>query len=579
MKTFKTIFISLLLICGMVSCEDVLDLTPPDKIMAEDVFSDETLTEAYAVNLYSRAPYNAFRSAFITICDEMTGSTGNSNNVTRGTVSKTSEAAAYWDYTYIRDMTNFIEKLRASSHKESFKTRLEGEVRFLRAFVYFEMQKRYGGVPLVDVVIDPFQPIDKKYTERSTEEAISDFVLSELDAIKPMLPKTTTPRGRVNRYTVFALEARAALWSASIAKYSTVQIDGIVGIPAGRASELYARASKAADSVILSGKYSLYNPVPSDKAENYRRIFIDEEHSEIIWERAHDGVNIGHNWDAWNAPNQFAGRGGTDDPTLDFILGYENADGSPDAPLFGTDYLYNDGRGPFAKKDPRLFATIFFEKEPWSGGTIQTYEGIDTAKAGPNTSKIVSATTGAYQGMPYVGLDSRTQTKDDFSTNSGFLAKKFTDGRQTQIPDGQSITNWMIFRLAEMYLTKAEAEFELGNLAPAATALNMTRTRAGITTVDETTITLDKVRNERRVELAFEGHRYWDIRRWRIGETALNKQFRGLRIIYHYWTGKYYFLPINCETFSRSYFPAMNYNPITDSRRNNNPDLVQNPLY
>jgi len=579
MKTLKVIITSLFLILITVSCEDVLNRTPLDKIMADDVFSDEVLVQAYVTNLYSRFPYNTFRSAQSTLCDEMTSSTGNSNNVTRGTVSKGSEAASYWDYTYIRNMTDFIDKVRVSTFSNPVKKRLEGEVRFLRAFTYFEMQKRYGGVPLVDVVIDPFQPVESKYTTRSKEEQIADFIMSELDAIKPMLGTSKTPLGRVNKWTVFALEARASLWSASIAKFGTVQLDGLVGIPASRANEFYTRASRAADSVILSGKYTLYNPVPSDKAENYRRIFIDEEHSEIIWEMAYDGVNIGHGWDAWNAPNQFAERGGTDDPTLEFIMDYENADGSADIPQFGTSNLYDDGRGPFLKKDPRLFGTVFFEKDPWSGSIVATYEGIDTTKAGPNTAKIVSATTGTYNGMPYVGIDSRTQTKDDFSTNSGFLPKKFTDNRNSKIGDGQSITNWIIFRLAEMYLTKAEAEFELNNLTPAATALNMTRSRAGITTVDETTITRDKVRNERRAELAFENHRYWDIRRWRIGENVLNKQFHGLRIIYHYWTGKYYFLETNCEAFSRSYFAAMNYNPITDSRRNNNPDLVENPLY
>jgi hypothetical protein len=260
-------------------------------------------------------------------------------------------------------------------------------------------------------------------------------------------------------------------------------------------------------------------------------------------------------------------------------MGYENADGSTDDPQFGIANLYNDGRGPFAKKDPRLFGSVFFEKDAWSGGTVKTYEGIDTCKAGPNTSKIVSNVNGSYITTPYVGIDSRTQVKDDFSTNSGFLVKKYTDNRKSMIADGQSITNWIIFRLAEMYLTKAEAQFELGNLADASTALNMTRSRAGISTVNASTITLAKVRTERRSELAFENSRYWDLRRWRSAESVLNHRFQGLRIIYHYYSGKYYFLPINCESYTRSYTPAMNYNPITDSRKDNNPDLVENPLY
>lgn len=579
MKTLKILISFIVLTTMLVSCEDVLNRPPLDKINADDVFTDETLAQAYVTNLYARFPYNDMRSQQTTYTDEMTSSTDNKSNVTQGTVSKSSEGAGQWDYTYIRDMTVFIEKIRQSPLRELIKKQFEGEVRFLRAFTYFEMQKRYGGVPLVDVVIDPFKPIDKKYTQRSTEEQISDFIYSELEAVKLMVPSSKTPQGRVNRWTVLSLEARASLWSASIAKYGSVQLDGLVGIPASRTAELFQKASAAADSVILSGKYSLYNPVPSDKAENYRRIFMDEENSEVIWERIYDGVNIGHGWDAWNAPNQFAERGGTWDPTLEFVMGYENADGSTDDPQFGIANLYTDGRGPFAKKDPRLFGSVFFEKDAWSGGTVKTYEGIDTCKAGPNTSKIVSNVNGSFNTMPYVGIDSRTQVKDDFSTNSGFLVKKYTDNRKSMIADGQSITNWIIFRLAEMYLIKAEAQFELGNLADASTALNMTRSRAGISAVNASTITLAKVRTERRSELAFENSRYWDLRRWRTAESVLNHRFQGLRIIYHYYSGKYYFLPINCESYTRSYTPAMNYNPITDSRKDNNPDLVENPMY
>lgn len=578
MKTLK-ILLPIILLSLLTSCEDVLNRPPLDKINADDVFTDEILAQAYVTNLYTRLPYNDLRSQQGTQSDEMTTSTDNKSNVTQGTVSKSSEANGQWDYTYIRDMTVFVDKIRLSPLKESLRKQLEGEVRFLRAFVYFEMQERYGGVPLVDVVIDPFQAIDKAYTVRSTEEEIADFIDSELEAVKTMVSTSKTPLGRVNKWTVLALKARANLWAASIAKYSTVQLDGLVGIPVSRASEFFTKASNAADSVILSGKYSLYNPVPSDKSENYRRIFIDEENSEVIWERIYDGVNIGHGWDAWNAPNQFAERGGSWDPTLELILGYENADGSVDAPQLGISNLYNDGRGPFLKKDPRLFGTVFFEKDAWSGGTIKTYEGIDTAKAGPNAAKIVSNVNGSFNGMPYVGIDSRTQVKDDFSTNSGFLLKKYTDNRKSMIADGLSITNWIIFRLGEMYLIKAEAQFELGNPAPAATALNMTRTRAGITTVDAATITLAKVRNERCSELALENFRYWDLRRWRQSESVLNHRFQGIRIIYHYYTGKYYFLTMNCESFTRSFTPAMNYNPITDSRKNNNPDLIENPLY
>jgi hypothetical protein len=120
----------------------------------------------------------------------------------------------------------------------------------------------------------------------------------------------------------------------------------------------------------------------------------------------------------------------------------------------------------------------------------------------------------------------------------------------------------------------------MGNLKDAADALNMTRGRAGISLVDESTITLDKVRTERRSELAFEGgHRYWDLRRWRMAQDVLNHRFQGLQIIFHYASGQYYFIPFECESFTRVFRPEHYYNPITSNRVDNNPNLVENPLY
>lgn len=578
MKTLKLLFISILLILIIPSCEDVLNRLPVDKINADKVFSNETYVTAYVTNLYSRLTLNDFRDQPASASDEATTSIGNSSNVTLGTVSKTSEAYGYWDYTYIRDINNFIEKIKTSSITESIKKQLESEVRFLRAYVYFEMEKRYGGVPLVDVVIDPFQTVDQKYTKRSTEEAIANFIDSELTEIAAILTDNPLPRGRVNKWTALALKARANLWAACIAKYGTLQLNGLVGIPSSQANVFFRKASDAADSVILSDKYSMFNPVPDNKSENYRLIFINESNSEVIFEKVYDGVNVGHSYDAYNAPWSFAVRGGILNPTLDFILGYENIDGSMDPPKFSKDTLYATATEPFIKKDPRLFATVFFENDKWASGYVRTYEGIDPSVI-PDPSTIITNPAYLYKGMAACGIDSRNYYYDERSPNSGFIVKKYIDHRVEKLGEGLGKTNWNVFRLAEMYLTKAEAQFELGDLQKAADALNVTRARAGISLVDNTTITLDKVRNERRVELAFENNRYWDLRRWRIAEDVLNHRFKGLRIIYHYESGKYYFLPFDCETFTRSFKPEHYYNPITNSRIDNNPDLIENPLY
>lgn len=578
MKKLHIIFIGFLWMLGLTSCEDVLNRMPIDKINSEEVFSDEVLVESYLTYLYQSLPLNEFLNQAANYTDEVTSAVQNTNPVTLGTVSRTSEVFSYWQYEYLRNLNSFIEKIKLSPFDETFKRQFEGEARFLRAFVYFEMERRYGGVPLVDIVLDPFQEIDVKYAARSTEEEIVDFIDSELTEVTEMLSANPLPRGRVNKWTAHALHARSMLWAASIAKYGTVQLDGLVGVPASRSDEFYGKAADAADAIIASQHYELFNSMPDNKAENYRNIFMEEGNSEVIFEVVYDGVEVGHGWDASIAPYTFGTHVTQYSPTLEFVLGYENIDGSDDQPQFGVDHLYQDGADPFINKDPRLLGSVFFQGDPWRAYTIQTYEGIDTSQV-PDVNHIVSNPSYVYKDMNSVGPDSRMYLYDEKSPNAGFLPKKYLDDSGEKITSGTSKTNWIEFRLAEMYLTKAEASFELGEYKDAADALNETRERAGISLVDETSITRDKVRNERRSELFLENHRFWDLRRWRIAESVLNHQFTGLRIIYHYESGEYYFLPIECENFTRIFRQEHYYNPITESRIDNNPHLIENPLY
>ncbi|HLU89632.1 MAG TPA: RagB/SusD family nutrient uptake outer membrane protein, partial [Cyclobacteriaceae bacterium] len=209
MKSIKYIF--LLFIIGFQSCQDdVLEREPLDKIPEGNVWNDEVMINAYVTNLYSRFPFFAFEQQnWYSWTDEGTRSTGNASNIAQGTVSRSSEGAPYWDYAYIRDINVFLERIGPAEINEAVKQQLEGEVRFIRAYTYFEMMKRYGGVPLVDVVIDPFNPIDKQYTVRTTEEAIADFIKTELNTAIGLLNENPAPKGRINKWTAHALKARA----------------------------------------------------------------------------------------------------------------------------------------------------------------------------------------------------------------------------------------------------------------------------------------------------------------------------------------------------------------------------------
>ncbi len=577
MKKIAYIYIIFLFLFG--SCgDDIFDRQPLDKISDADVWQTPSMIDAYVTRLYTEFPFSAFNTNWATYSDEATDHSENENAITRGTMSRTSDPIAYWNYGYIRRINGFLEKIGDAEMIQSSKDQLEGEVRVIRAAVYFEMQKRYGGVPLVDVVLDPFGEIDKKYTRRSTEEELADFIDSDLNIAIGLLSENHRPPGRINKWTAYALKARANLWTASIAKYGSVQANGLVGIPAGRTNEFFTKASAAANSVIQSGRYSLYNE-HANKADNYRNIFLDEGNSEVIFERVYDGPNIGHGWITNNVPHYYsAGQGGRLNPVLEFILGYENIDGSANQPGLGADFLYDNGYQPFEDKDPRLRATVFFQDDDFGSDVkgMQFYDGLDPSPV-PDPESILRSATLSYNGVPTVGLGSNTAYPRR-GTQSGFYLRKYIE-EVPLIPNGENSTNWIAIRLAEMYLIRAEAEFEMGNPGPAATALNATRERAGISLVDETTLTLDHVRNERRFELAFEGHRFWDLRRWRIAEDILNYRFHGAYPILHYETMKYYYLPLEVETASRTFLPQHYYNPITDSRINNNSDLIENPGY
>jgi len=565
------------------SCEDVLDRKPIDKISEEDVWQKESLIQGYMLDLYSRYPHFEYERMYH-YSEEGTGSGGNSNAITLGTMSKSDIASVieYWDYSYIRSVNTFLEKIEGTPISEELKDQLEGEARVMRAVAYFEMAKRYGGVPLVTSVLDPYSEISDDQKKRSKEVEIYDFVDSELTKAIQLLEKTTSkkPTARINKWSALALQARANLWAASIAKFGTVDLDGLVGVPSARANEFYTKASNAAAVVLNSGGYSLYNG-NTDKSKNYQNIFLNEGNNEIIFANEYNGVEVKHEWDHWMSPARFAsGQGARCNPLLELILQYENINGSVEdyTQYFNENYLFENGMDIFKRKDPRLFGTVLFQGSYFVNDIIQTYEGIDTGIVA-NSAHIISNPSLYYEGVTQVGVDSRLVVGDDKTTNSGFLLRKFLDEPSLPLPVGESQVDWPTVRLAELYLTKAEADFQLGKIPDAVNALNTVRERAGISLVDETTISLHKIQNEWLVEFAFENKRYWDLRRWRIGQNVLNHQFNGLRTIWHKKSNKYYFLPLLAEPFNRVFRPEHYYNPISISRINNNPLLVQNPLY
>ena len=572
----------------MNSCGDVFNLNevPRDLVSADQVFQNEAFAEALAADLYALFPFTSFSTPNgghnfagpLGHHDLGTQRGGGSTSCrTHGGMAVNSDCEGLWDYEYIRELNFFIENIRGSALSETFKTKVEGEIRVLRAAVFFKMQKRYGGVPLVDVVLDPFEDVPEQYRVRSSEEALADFIDTELETAANMLPENPEQTGRVNRWTAYAYKARANLWSASIAKFGTLAGNQLTGIPSSRANEFYGKASAAAQQVINSGNYSLLqgaNPV-----QTFFSIGVEDSNAETIFERIYNGVEINHAFAHQNQPTPYSeGQGSQLNPTLELVNHFENLDGTFSTPELGPDNLYETGNGPWANKDPRLNATVLFEGDLYAGNVVDLYEGIDPTVGGTNPDAIISEVGVSYNGKNSVGSASRRQA-NQFFPSTGFLLKKLV-AEIPFVPDDREEYNWKELRLAEMYLIAAESEFELGNPAEAAVYLNFTRERVGLIALDAGTISRDRVRIERTSELIYEGHRWDDLRRWRTALDALDGQIvGGVRVIYHDDSGQYYFLPIQGETVQRLFRPEHYYNPITLSRIERNGDLIENPGY
>jgi hypothetical protein len=214
----------------------------------------------------------------------------------------------YWGSAYytIRNLNEFIDKVPSSPINDDLKKLRIAEARFIRAYNYFAMVKRYGGVPLITKVPKIDDSEDVLFPKRNTEKEIYDFVIAETTAIAEDLAKTTE-YGRANKWAALALNCRAALYAASVANFGVVQLNGLLGISKSEANNYYQKAYDAANTIITSGPYQLYNQ-DADKVQNFKNIFLVKKNSEAIMARQHGGAGFlqgGFNtwsWDMMECP-------------------------------------------------------------------------------------------------------------------------------------------------------------------------------------------------------------------------------------------------------------------------------------
>jgi hypothetical protein len=579
----KLLYIPVVLALIFSSCENVLDKAPLDIISDDVVWNDPVLVEAYIAQVYGEMNFLAWRNnQDINILSQLSDESRGGYewrliylNWKPGLLNENGGLEEYWGYSTIRKMNEFLQLIETSILPEADKKVMTAKMRFARAFAYFDMVKRYGGIPLITVPQAIDAPTEELFVPRDKEVDVYDFIIDEMDAITDDLPESysNSESGWPTKYAALALKSRAAMYAASIATWGEVEINGLVGIPVSEAQRFWQASYDASKTIIETGIFQLYNKQPGNKTENFRQLFLDENNSEVIFAKQYTGIGgVAHSWDQQEFPGQASAYSGSSTAVyLEMVESFENIDGSPGTmdrvAISATTWNLGD---LFVNKDPRFHASIFFEGNTWQDDSLENWRGLIT----PAGDTIID---GFYSGIAAQG---RNYTTSQGALATGFGVKKYCDETKIGPRPNEASTDFMVFRLGEILLNYAEAAFELNKTDEALSAVNQLRERAGIALLGS--IDRDKIRNERKVELFSENQRYWDLKRWRTAVSAISRPFTGIATLYDVNSGKFVveFLD-NIDGQNQASFEDKHYYlPITPTRIANNPSLApENPGY
>jgi hypothetical protein len=625
MKNFK-LFIGVFVLgaLGFFACnQDFLNTQPLDKISSEATWSDGSLATSFIYNVYSFLGYGGFEEqGLAALTDEamFTHAGRNINTFTEGNESPSNvawQSPTYeWGRMYlaIRQANVAIDRLpKATFTDQALKDRLLGEAYFLRAYYYHQLLRYYGGVPLI---LKPYGLNEDYSAARNTFEECNTLIVSDLDKAAALLKGKPETPGRTSEVAALALKARQLLYAASDLHDATA-VKAKSSVLGGFANlNLYAFASgdraarwnaaKAAAKAVLdiAQGYKLNLSAPVSAAEgrqNYISIAMGggsangdaNASSELLFQRTHtalftqednwplggihNGINNGpngyHNW-AGNTPIQL------------LVDDYEMMD--------GTKFDWNNAAqkaDPYANRDPRFYATVMYDGADWKP------RPADVTSQDP-ANQIQSGYYDDGKGGIINGLDTRESPVENWNgSRTHYYVRKFIDPNPA-IADNQSnaqVIPWPFIRVTEMALSYAEAANETGDDAAARTWINKIRFRAGMPAVTESGDALrQRIRNERRIELAYEEHRYTDARRWLIAPTTVGRGIKAINVQaklkagatpnvpYKFDKSKYtytYTVVDNTENETRKWNDKMYFRVIDRDEIKRNTKLVQNAGY
>lgn len=582
----------------MTSCQkDFLEKAPEEDITIEEAFLQRRYAEAFLTDIYAGIPNEIYFTdmadinPFIVASDEMNVPWPEKfpKLMNRGSWNSYNVAGQIWKNMYegIRKANIFLKHINTTPTDETFteqdKQRWIGEAIFLRAFYHFMLMRIYGPVPILDYDVQ----LDEDFSlikRRPMEECVS-FVTNECDIAISLLPMNVVDSRQLGRPTAaaaLALKARvllydaSPLWNGNPDYANFADKDGVKLFSDTYNAERWRVAAEANKQVIElteAAGYGLFRAPSNNPVDNYQQLFIERNNREVLFAR-----NSGQ--DGWMERSAFPGSlGGWNgwNPTQVHVDAYEMINGvkpitgylsngepivDPASGYVEAGYAQSNGptgrwlqgvRNMYTNRDPRFYATINFNGSLFLNRRLEFWQS---------------------------GADGRGNAGRDYNT-TGYLLKKFMDPTVSITQGRYSLKTWIFFRLGEFYLNYAEALNEAdGPVADVYTHVNAIRDRSGMPALPaglSKEQMRERIRNERRVELAFETHRYFDTRRWKIAHLTDRGPFYGMNIS----TGTnlqdnafYQRTVVETRVFEN---PTHYLFPIPQSEIDINPSIVQNP--
>lgn len=539
--------ISIIMILFSSCNEDLLNITPSDGLSDATIWNDPATANLFLNDIYNSLNAGPYKPTWMDIPTQISNDplANYTDDATYGPLGGVNSHELFnnssygpsnllfsttWTkmYAAVRKCNLFIDKIGSSNFDDDTKKVMIGQARFMRAYFYKTLIDLYGGVPIITKILDNNTQGDSIFYPRSSYEDCVSFIQSECEAAATELPEGWTGK-----------DIGRATWGAALV------MKGEEELYAGK----WQDAAATNWEIIKSGVYSLF--------PDYAGLFYadNENNQEVIFDIQYaPNIRPKHINQYLGVVELSKGAGwGSCDPTQNLVDDYEFIDGKTTE----EESKHYDPNDPYAYRDSRFYASIIYDGCTWRGKTIYTRLGI------PNNANEINITGRS-------GNAGRT----------GYFMKKLQDSTIASRGGDLDGSNVIVFRYAEVLLNYAEAKNEASGPDPTVyDAINEVRKRAGqpdLATGLGKDVMRAHIRRERRVELSFEGKRFYDIRRWKIADNLFGKPIYGMKITEESGKLQYEKVIVRKITFNA---PRNYLLPIPQYAIDQNSKLKQNPGY